>query len=191
MSASKGSEVEAYERILAASLQRALDFVKFAEAKNAALLALSSAWLIAMVDLESSGKSVPGELGTGVVVALFFSLCAAIVAMASFFPRMHLPGFLGGKKAGPHPKNLLYFGDIGSLTVRTLEADLRARYFPSGNTLTDGYIHDLITQIGVCSQIAIRKMRFFSCGVIIIVIAGAALLIPVVGMLFHCVRNLW
>jgi len=191
MGASAATEFEAYERILTANLQRAIDFVRFAEAKNATLLALSSVWLIAMVNLESSSKSIPSQLGTSVLFTLFFSLCAAIVAVASFFPKLHLPGFLGGKQAGPHPKNLLYFGDISSLPMRTLEADLGARYFRKGNPYTDEYIHDLITQIGVNSQIAMRKMRFFSCGVGFIMMAAASLFIPAAGNLCQSIRNLW
>jgi hypothetical protein len=112
-------EAEAYEKILSANLQRAIDFVKFAETKNAALLALSSAWVLAAINLESSGKAIPGLLAVSVVLTLFLSLCAAIIGMLSFIPRLHLPGFLGGKKAGPHPRNLLYFGDISGLTINT------------------------------------------------------------------------
>jgi len=42
-----------YEKLLTANLQRAVDFVKFAETKNAALLALSSAWVVAALNLDS------------------------------------------------------------------------------------------------------------------------------------------
>jgi hypothetical protein len=190
MSASTPVDAETYETILTANLQRAIDFVKFAEAKNAALLALSSAWVLATVNLECSGKSILVELRTSIVLALACSLCAAIIAMTSFFPRLHLPGFLGGKKAGPHPPNLLYFGDISSLPIRTLKADLHNRYFPSGNPYSDDYIHDLIVQIGVNSQIAKRKMRFFSWGVTFILIAGIVFFIPVMGMLYQSIRGL-
>lgn len=190
MSASATVNAETYEKILTANLQRALDFVKFAEAKNAALLALSSAWVLATVNLECSGKSILVELRASIVLALFCSICAAIVAMASFFPKLHLPGILGGKKAGPHPLNLLYFGDISSLPIRTLEADLHKRYFPNGNSHSDDYIHDLIVQIGVNSQIAKRKMRLFSWGVSFILIAGIVFFIPVMGMLYQSVKGL-
>jgi hypothetical protein len=89
---------EAYEKLLIANLQRALDFLKFAEAKNAALLALSSAWFVATINLESSTKPIPGALAVSVVFAIFCSLCSALLASLSFLPRLHLPGFLGGEK---------------------------------------------------------------------------------------------
>src|ERR1035438_9648140 len=119
---------EAYEKILTGNLQRAIDFLRFAEAKNAALLALASAWVVAIISLESSGKTIPPRLALSLLVALLLALCAGLLAMLSFLPRLHLPGFLGGHRAGPHPRNLLYFGDISTLPVKTLEQDLRSRY---------------------------------------------------------------
>ncbi len=187
----KPEAAEAYERILTANLERAIDFVKFGEAKNAALLALSSAWVVATINLELSGRQIPDAWAANIVLTLLFSLCAALLAMASFLPRLHLPWFLGGKKAGPHPKNLLYFGDISSLTIKTLEPDLHARYFPKANMPTDEYIHDLVVQIGVNSQIAHRKMRFFYFGMWLILFAALALLLPVVGMSLKIARGLW
>jgi hypothetical protein len=111
---------EAYEKILVANLGRAIDFLKFAEAKNAGLLALSSAWLLASINLECGGHILTGAFRLAVPLALVFALCAALVAAWSFSPKLHLPRFLGGKRAGPHPKNLLYFGDIASVTAKTL-----------------------------------------------------------------------
>jgi hypothetical protein len=37
--------LEAFEKILASDLQRAIDFLKYADAKNGALLTFASAWL--------------------------------------------------------------------------------------------------------------------------------------------------
>ena len=181
----------AYEKILTANLQRAIDFVKFGEAKNAALLALSSAWVVATINLEFSGRQIPDTWAVNIVLTLLFSLFAALLAMASFLPKLHLPWFLGGKKAGPHPKNLLFFGDISSLTIKTLETDLQARYFPKADVPADEYIHDLVVQIGVNSQIAHRKMRFFCFGIWFIVFAALALLLPVIGMGYKIARGLW
>ena len=42
---------EIYEKVLLGKLQRVIDFLKFAEAKNAALLTLSSALTIAIGNL--------------------------------------------------------------------------------------------------------------------------------------------
>jgi hypothetical protein len=72
-----------------------------------------------------------------------------------------------------------------------LESDLHARYFPKSNAHTDEYLHDLVVQIGVNSQIAMRKMRLFLIGVWFIVFAALAFLLPVAGMVFSAARGLW
>lgn len=183
---------EAFEKILTANLQRVLDFQKFAEAKNAALLTIASAWVIAIINLISSGKSLPDGLNTGIYFALPFSICAGILAMISFLPRTNLPRFLGGKQAGPHSPNLLYFGDIGALPVKTFERDISTRYLQAASqNISDEYTHDLIVQISVNSQITMRKLQLFRSGMILISVAAFILLIPVLGLAFKAAKGLW
>jgi Family of unknown function (DUF5706) len=191
MAVSPINPTDTYEKILISNLQRAIDFLKFAEAKNAALLALASAWVVAIINLECSGKAIPDPLATSVSVTLLLSLSAGLLAMLSFLPKLHLPGFMGGKRAGPHPANLLYFGDVGSLTIKALEQNLQARYFPDGKGFKPEYIHDLIVQISVNSEITLRKMRLFRSGMMLILLAGTMLFIPVAEMAFKAAKTLW
>lgn len=191
MAATHPNTTESYEKLLVANLQRTLDFLKFAEAKNAAMLALASGWFFAIINVETNGKNVPAGLTVGMTLALPLALFAGVLAMLSFLPRLHLPGFLGGRRAGPHPKNLLYFGDISTLPIKTLERDLRDRYFSPSTLHTDDYIHDLIVQISVNSEITLRKMRLFKLGMWLIVAAGIALLIPILQLAIKGFANLW
>jgi hypothetical protein len=88
-----------------------------------------------------------------------------MLAILSFVPRMHLARFLGGRRAGPHPPNLLYFGDLRKLTVAEVERQFRERYFPTDERATiDAYVRDISVQIGVNSQIVRRKLVYFSVG---------------------------
>ena len=52
---------ESYEQLLIENVRRVLDFQRFAEAKNAAPLALASAWLVAGIDLECKRSQVAVE----------------------------------------------------------------------------------------------------------------------------------
>jgi hypothetical protein len=54
----KNDQEEAFERLLTTSLARVIDFVKFAEAKNAALLTFNSAWIVAGVTLLHGSASL-------------------------------------------------------------------------------------------------------------------------------------
>jgi len=182
---------DAYVQMLTANLQRALDFLKFAEAKNAALLALASAWIAATLNLECSGKALPSGFTISIPIALLCALCAGIPAMISLLPRLHLPSFLGGKRAWPHPPNLLYFGDISALPIKTLEKDMAARYLTAGRGYRDEYIHDLTVQLSVNSEIAMRKMRLFNWGMRFILAGGVVLLLPSLRLAFMVIKGLW
>jgi len=182
---------DSYVQMLTANLQRALDFLKFAEAKNAALLALASAWIGATLNLECNSKVLPSGFTISIPVALLFALCAGILAMISFLPRLHLPSFLGGKRAGPHPANLLYFGDISTLSIKALEQDMPARYLSTGQGYRDEYIHDLTVQLSVNSEITMRKMRLFNWGMKLILVGAVVLLLPSLRLAFMAVKSLW
>lgn len=173
---------EIYDKILTANLQRAIDFLKYAEAKNGALLALASAWIVAIINLLSGNKVIPGWINISIRVTLILSLLAGILAMLSFMPKLKLIAFLGGKRAGPHPKNLLYYGDIASLPIKTLTAELHNRYMPKAQGVRAEYLQDLVVQLSVNSEITLRKMMFFRWGMALILIAGILLLIPAIVM---------
>lgn len=182
---------DTYVQVLTANLQRTLDFLKFAEAKNAALPALASAWIAATLSLICSGKPIPTGFTISILVMLLCALCAGILAMISLLPRLHLPSFMGGKPAGPHPSNLLYFGDISALPIRTLELDMPARYLATGEGYREEYIHDLTVQLSVNSKITMRKMRLFNWGMKFILAGGLVLLLPSVRLACAAVKSLW
>jgi len=184
---------EAYEKILTANLQRAIDFLKFAEAKNAALLALSSAWVMACINVVIKEPSISnGCFKSAITFTLLCAICAGILAMLSFLPRLNLPKFLGGRAMRSHPKNLLFFGDISTLSIKELEHDILEKYCPPTNEkIKQEYINDLIVQISVNSQITMRKMRLFRYGIIFILIAAIALFFPVLLLNFKNVRSIW
>ena len=193
MTGTSNNSNEAFEKMLTANLQRVIDFLKFAEAKNAALLTIASAWVIAIINLIYSGKLLPGGLNTGAYFALPFSICAGMLSMISFLPRTNLSWFVGGKHAWPHPNNLLYYGDISTLPLKTFEQDIRERYFPTAkqDLMDDNYIHDLIVQISVNSQITMRKLKLFRYGITLIFIAAFIMLIPVLGLAIKMAKELW
>lgn len=180
---------DSYEKILVADLQRAIDYLRFAEAKNAALVVLGSGWFIACLNLECSGRPIPAPFNHCVPLAMVFALAAALLALVSFLPSLDLSKFLGGKRAGPHPHNLLFFGDIASLQIKTLQAELRARYYPDDAGHRSEYIEDLTVQLSVNSEIAMRKMRLFSFGVGLVLIAALTLIIPSIFLAFHTMRT--
>lgn len=83
----KDDQQEGFERALTSTLARVIDFLKFAEAKNAALLAFSSAWIIGSINALTKVPALPPSWQTAFTVALPLFAVSALVAMASFLPR--------------------------------------------------------------------------------------------------------
>ena len=176
---------EIYEKVLLGKLQRVIDFLKFAEAKNAALLTLSSALTIAIGNLLLNA-TLPVGIARGLWTALPLAMAAGLLAIASFNPQLHLPSFLGGHRAGPHPRNLLYFGDIAAHTIKEYKAAMEDHYVASGK-LTAQYFDDLLIQIHVNSSITHRKMRLFQVGAMLF---GAAITVVGLAVAIWAVRTI-
>lgn len=171
---------DAYEKLLSALLGRVLDMLRFAEAKNAALLAFASAWIVGIVNLLSSGKTVPSDYQIVCAIALPLFIVAATVAIASLLPKLSHSVFTGDPKG--QVQNLLYFGDIADMTVDGFKLDVRGAYCPTAkDTPTATYLGDLEAQIAINSKITKRKNRMFNFGAAAALIAVAGFAVPTVG----------
>jgi hypothetical protein len=93
---------ESFAALLLSDLQRTIDFLKYAEAKNGALLTFASAWVLAIININITLGDRSTHLYEYGVLPPF--ILAGTAALASFLPRINLQRFLGGWQAGPHPK---------------------------------------------------------------------------------------
>ncbi|MCM2475677.1 hypothetical protein HGO38_19565 [Rhizobium sp. CG5] len=178
----KNDQQEAYEKLLAANHGRMIDFGKFAEAKNAALLTFCSVWMGAIITL----LRAPGELPFGYCYAFTAALpllfIAAVISLKSLMPKfldqMH--------KREDDYKNLLYFGDIdraGTAAYPNMAAEL---YLPTeSDSATATYLHDLAVQTAIHARIAHRKFRMFNWAGSFVLAAFACMVVPLV---FACAR---
>lgn len=161
----KPADAKALEPILLTNLTRAIDFVKFGEAKNAALLTFASAWLLASANLvmNPAARAVPQVLW-GVIWGAPFLGLAAFLAVLSFLPRDSLKSFL---RKDPDPTNLLFFGHLRALEPKKGFQSIAARYLDitGRGELAEAYLCDLGCQIVVNSKIASWKFGLFRKGV--------------------------
>ncbi|MBC7497041.1 MAG: hypothetical protein H7243_07760 [Sphingomonadaceae bacterium] len=105
---------DAYVKVLSRSLDRILDLQKYAEAKNASLLAFSSVWIAGLVNVLASDHKVPLGFRTAGMFALGLFIIAAMTAISSLLPRfIHAPDE-DSDSGGP---NMLFFGDIARTPV--------------------------------------------------------------------------
>lgn len=178
---SSSDQQEAFEKLLGGNLARVFDLVRFAETKNAALLTFASAWILAMLNLLSSGRTLPPGFAPALLAALPLFALAAFACVVSFLPRIDIgrrESLAGHTDDGQH-KNLLFFLDIASLPLPAYEAAARARYWPEpGQGASEAYLSDLAREVAVNARIVARKFRLFNLGARIVCCAIAILLAP-------------
>lgn len=154
------------------------DWVKFAEAKNAALLAATSAIVLGILTALEAFPPLPWWLLGYVYLATGAIVLAASLCLLSFLPRTRLP-WLGSMRRPSPEDNLLFYADIACYDPRTF---LETLYSRSGvrsgqpNPLEEDYAEQII----VNSRIALAKFRFFSLALWITI---SALLTPVATIL--------
>ena len=162
---------------LGEQLKRVNDWLSFAEAKNAGLLAINVALLTIMASLKYDYSD--SNLFYVTVVSKIIGYIAAVIstgiALFSIFPR-----------ESPSPKkndtnrelNLIYFGDIACVAdKRAYLALIKERYF-SGNSESEAseaeeLLLDLAHEIIINSRIAELKCGLFKAAIIFAAISFA------------------
>ncbi|RXH30996.1 hypothetical protein XH99_11085 [Bradyrhizobium nanningense] len=155
----KDDQEEAFEKILSTQLSRNIDFVKFAETKNAALLTFSSAWIIGSINLLTGQSILPLGYNVAFCVALPLFAVAGLICILSFTPqvlaRFHQPT--------DDAKSLLYWEHIADIPVGRYHERVTERYKPGENhSVTERYLNDLCVQISVNARVATRKFTMFN-----------------------------
>jgi len=143
------------------------DWLKFAEAKCAGLLALNLAAIIGLLQAQSMFSDDIKD-GQGILIVIFS--ISSLAALYSLIPKLNslikfyktIPDLnkeLERRKTNKMPDlNCIYFGDIACLT-EAMYSDLATRKpLKEHNSLTQLLIH----QIVVNAQIAFQKYRIFS-----------------------------
>lgn len=178
----KDDQQENFEKLLSAHHGRMIDFVKFAETKNAALLTFSSVWIGSIIAMLRSDQTFPLGYDLALKIILCLLILAAIISLYSFLPKW-LHHF---HKPGDGSKNLLYFGHAATFDYGTYADRLKSRYHPpEGVSYTENYMTDLIVQIWVQSCIAHRKFRLFNCSATFILIAFTVATTPLIIWIFQ------
>jgi hypothetical protein len=178
----KNDQQEAYEKLMSANHARMIEFSKFAETKNAALLTFCSVWMGAIITLLRAPEDLPLGFGIAFRVVLPLLFFAALISLKSLMPKFLDKVY----KRDDEYKNLLYFGDIdrtGSEAYPDMASD---RYTPTGSdSATAIYLHDLSVQTAIHAKIAHRKFQLFNWAGSIVLIAFGIMTIPPV---IFCIR---
>lgn len=173
----KDDQQEAYERLLSQTLARVIEFLKFAEAKNAALVTFGSAWAVGCINLLSRDVALSPLWQTCLSIGAALFLAAAMTALSSFIPKLSLEVF---HKDPEQLKSLLYFDHIATFAPAAFRDRIRERYYPpKDDTASSRYLDDLSIQIAVNSSIAKTKFHRFNVGIWLALLGIVAVAVPV------------
>lgn len=136
-------------------LERTATWLSFAEAKNAALIALNVALIAVTINLFSTSPVLT-------VLTIITTVVSSILCLLSFFPNLSSKANNSGNtNYGKHP-NLVYFKDIAECQSSQEYVDLlQSEYFHSNNCVTK-QIQDLAEEVLINSKITVEKYRWFA-----------------------------
>ena len=149
-------------------------WISFAEAKNGALLAISGAGIVGMLQLIAP---LPLEVDIvkfwygATIVQLLGALCVAVV---SFLPRMKIFGEPIREKCDLDEINIAFFEDSAKLRSESI---LRLIGYQGDIGNPPRYLNDMARQLSTVSQICSRKYKLFYIAAYLLL---GALLTPIV-----------
>jgi Family of unknown function (DUF5706) len=148
--------------------QNVNDWLKFAEAKNAALFAFSATGLAAPVTLLATVQNLPNSLKVGLIATASLLCVCALLCAWSFLPKTNLEKLIWIKakpfqSLTPNPSdNLYYFGHLQKYSSDGLLDAISQNYLGSkGSQPYPKEAQDLASQITINSAIAFRKYKLF------------------------------
>ena len=163
-------------------LNRVIDWLKFAEAKNTGAVGLSSTGLGVIVTFQVAGPRIPFLAGVGLGIGAVALMLSLMLAVASFLPSTNLEKHLVGTREKPGPRdNLLYYGHLARYEPRPLTLAIAAMYFDhEGEMYTPSrFAIDLAGQVITNARITVRKLALFRYSLLLfgfgVLIAAAAM----------------
>ena len=145
------------------------EWLKFAEAKNGALLGVDIAIIFGLFQVISD------EISKGwIYLAIVFTGLSALSALFSFVPQLKAPSMIRQKR-GDKETSLIFYGHIAKYEP---EGYIKALYSTAGTEVPSNLTFELdyAYQIIINSRIALKKNRYFNIGLWLTVL-GLLLLI--------------
>ena len=161
MSKGKDNQLSSFEK----QLDRVIGWISFAEAKNAALIALNITSMAVIAEIFDK------SIGLGAVTLTFFSI-STVISLVSFFPN--------NTGAERDSDNILNYANISSLIDSKSYLDRHIlRYEKGGEMNYENLKEDISNQIYNNSKIALIKNTLFKYALIVDIIAFATFVVYV------------
>jgi hypothetical protein len=176
------------------------DWLKYAEAKNAFMLAFSGAGITATVTYLSTASSgnPPKSLWIGIIIATCFLCLTSLICATSFLPKTNLE-YIVWRKAKPSNKskdlpqdtdNLYYFKHLFKYKPEELIEALNHFYFDDKFSIQGKKEYlDIANQIVINSEITLLKFKMFTFSLwsLIVAIVVTPITVLVSLIVFHAI----
>jgi len=176
MEESNLAESDSLGEILADTLKSTADWLKFAEAKNAALIGVNLGILVAAEKLQSA---IPLKMYLHVVAIL--CVISLVIALLSVIPRVGWPLPSRRWNQGSEDDNLTFYGDVAKYAPGSYCSELAKKF---GRDLTYSEVWTA-RQIAVLSDLTVQKFRFFSVAAFVTL---SAVVTPIGAIVLYCIR---
>lgn len=166
---------------------RGIDWLKYAEAKNAVLVAFDSTVSLAIAGFLMGKMRIAFVPEWYLQLSLILFVGGAAISLISFLPQ--LVQFRINKKVHHNDINPLFFADIAKLSEDEYARLLRERY--GVDREFSQYEQDIINQIVYNSKIAVIKFKAFSLALWLNIAVFLTPIIFIVPVLFAIKRKKW
>jgi len=166
------------------SLSLTIDWLKFAENKNATLIAANGAAIFGILSLFGSSATSNTLYLIYTYQAVVFLFLSAIFCLLSFVPQVDIP-WLDSTQTPKEGDNLLAYADIANYDSKHY---LQAMHKQVAVDLkeVDPFEEDLAELIITYSRIALRKYSLFNLGIWCMV---AAIATPIIALGIYFIRK--
>ncbi|AFY44687.1 DUF5706 domain-containing protein [Nostoc sp. PCC 7107] len=157
--------------------QNVNEWLRFAEAKNAILLAFSGAGVTATITLLATVEKLPNSLRIGLLLTTSLLCISALICSLSFIPKTNLERLLwlqtmpmrNSTSAIRDTDNLYFFGDLQKYDSQGLLKALNKYYFDNNMKTFKKEYKDIASQITINARITFLKFRIFTYAVYILI----------------------
>jgi hypothetical protein len=152
------------------------DWLKFAETKNAALVAFAAAANAGILSFLGSSYQVSSAWKYVLLLAVCLFCVGCVSGLVSFDPKVDRIKLSRKRKKRREPSeqdNLWFFGEIGHYTPDELLRSFATRYHNAPECVVTALEKDIASQIIANARITIQKFRVFKWGLRISLVAVA------------------
>lgn len=139
------------------------DWLKFAEVKNAGLIAFLIAAISGLLGFTASFQQLNQSIKFGLLFCVFFLVVSCLISLFTFSPKLDRLEIIFFAKESEilESDNLLFFGDLAKYDADSLTSIIAKKYFEIDLKKPSQIHTDIAEQIIINSKIAVAKFRFF------------------------------